>query len=569
LISFLLEWAESLERVDSATFLRVSPEGTQYQHIWRQLDGKISSNQFQPLASSTWNESLQAKIPSIDSQGPTLLSLKPLEAPYKDRALLPISWGEELLGGLVLSSVTEQGFSAWDKEALTLLSGLVGQRLHTDRKEQELQNQLLSWEQKNRFTPPLLQGVLQLSHATLAETETRLTCVLHNLDTVQGYSRRLLQLIKFCNDEIRINAGGESQEKVEAKAKRLQLPLIESDIDLLLSDCNDALARIRFFLNDLASLEGTEEAEEQVDLLELLQSMTSVVSASRLVKWDFQRNEHEIPALFGRSQDLRQAFLLLLLSIEQQLSSEEEPARIHVRMEDLDDELSLALSFPVESEEGESAEFVLEGEEFIRRILEEHQASLGISIHAQSCTLRLSFPVMFDYNEDTNENLTQGGALELPAIPDSFDWNAMVESEAPSEPPAASTRQSAALVSGKLLVLSEDSLYLRSLKRALSHQHEVFTTNQLSKALGLLDAHPDLNLILCDLQDKATSTLELTEHLGQYAPHLFGRVALLVGRRLGAEAAELAERLETMSCPRNALYQAVEEFIQQRIAPPQ
>jgi hypothetical protein len=46
-------------------------------------------------------------------------------------------------------------------------------------------------------------------------------------------------------------------------------------------------------------------------------------------------------------------------------------------------------------------------------------------------------------------------------------------------------------------------------------------------------------------------------------------VALLVGRRLGAEAAELAERLETMSCPRNALYQAVEEFIQQRIAPPQ
>ena len=94
---------------------------------------------------------------------------------------------------------------------------------------------------------------------------------------------------------------------------------------------------------------------------------------------------------------------------------------------------------------------------------------------------------------------------------------------------------------GRILVVDDEPIVTRSVKRALDRAHDVVAMNSPRQALEAIVAGARFDLILCDLMMPEMTGMDLYAELQRVAPELVPRVVFLTGGAFTAAAAEFLD----------------------------
>jgi two-component system NtrC family sensor kinase len=95
----------------------------------------------------------------------------------------------------------------------------------------------------------------------------------------------------------------------------------------------------------------------------------------------------------------------------------------------------------------------------------------------------------------------------------------------------------------RVLIIDDEELLLRSMKRALQREVDVVTTTSASDAISRLEGAEAFDVIVSDLMMPGTSGLDLHRHLERHAPELAARMVFMTGGTFTAEAREFRDRV--------------------------
>ncbi|HKU38169.1 MAG TPA: response regulator, partial [Polyangiales bacterium] len=101
--------------------------------------------------------------------------------------------------------------------------------------------------------------------------------------------------------------------------------------------------------------------------------------------------------------------------------------------------------------------------------------------------------------------------------------------------PAAAARRA------RILIVDDDAAILRVLTRACSDEHDIETTTSARAALDRIARGDEFDLILCDLMMPEMNGVTFSEKLGELAPQLLRRFALLTGGAFDDRSSALLE----------------------------
>jgi CheY-like chemotaxis protein len=82
---------------------------------------------------------------------------------------------------------------------------------------------------------------------------------------------------------------------------------------------------------------------------------------------------------------------------------------------------------------------------------------------------------------------------------------------------------------GQILVVDDEAVVLRSLKRILSKDHDVVAIGTAAEALALCTGGGAFDLILCDLMMPEMTGMDLHRELSRAAPDQAGRMIFITG----------------------------------------
>lgn len=124
--------------------------------------------------------------------------------------------------------------------------------------------------------------------------------------------------------------------------------------------------------------------------------------------------------------------------------------------------------------------------------------------------------------------------------------------EAPRQSqPAKTPDDTDAKARGRLLVVDDEAMLLKMLKRILSSDHEVVTATSGIEAREILTRDTDFDLILCDMMMPEMSGMDLHEWLRQREEELASRMVFMTGGTFTARSAEFyhASKNQRLSKP--------------------
>jgi len=107
---------------------------------------------------------------------------------------------------------------------------------------------------------------------------------------------------------------------------------------------------------------------------------------------------------------------------------------------------------------------------------------------------------------------------------------------ASSSPPAIAPAARAPARRGRVLVVDDEELVGRVIRRALSVAHDVIVTTSAAQALAALDAGPPFDLILCDVMLPETSGVDLHAKLAEKDAEHARRMVFMSGGAFTARA---------------------------------
>ncbi|HTU57236.1 MAG TPA: response regulator, partial [Polyangiales bacterium] len=99
---------------------------------------------------------------------------------------------------------------------------------------------------------------------------------------------------------------------------------------------------------------------------------------------------------------------------------------------------------------------------------------------------------------------------------------------------------------GRVVIVDDEALVGNLLTKALGRDHATYTFADAREALVHLKAHPDVDVILCDLVMPDMSGMEFYEALFQTAPTLSARVIFLTGGAFTQTMLEFLERVPNL-----------------------
>jgi PAS domain S-box-containing protein len=316
--------------------------------------------------------------------------------------------------------------------------------------------------------------------------------------------------LDYVTESLRLMISGDSAGVSPTRSDAWLLEEIKTPLD----DAREAAQRVRFIVRDLKIFSRSNDDEERGAV-----NVEAIMESSLRMAWNEIRHRATLVKLYGRvpavdanEARLGQVFLNLVVNAAQALpagQAERNEIRVTTR---------------------------LEGE---RVVIEVTDTGAGIPPHI----IGRIFDAFF-----TTKAVGVGTGLGLAIcqrIVTDMTGTLTVESEVgkgttfrvslplarkkkndvapPVEPVAAAGRR------GRILVVDDEELVVRSVKRILSKEHDVVATVSATEALALCAGGEQFDLILCDLMMPEMTGMDLHRELSLVAPEQADRMIFVTG----------------------------------------
>jgi two-component system cell cycle sensor histidine kinase/response regulator CckA len=305
-----------------------------------------------------------------------------------------------------------------------------------------------------------------------------------------------------------LTSGDEHEHSAEQR-KAWVLEELKSPLD----DARSAAERVRFIVRDLKMLtrSPSEDSASKVDIEALMESSLRMASNEIRHRARLVKNYGRVPLVRANEARLGQVFMNLIVNAAQAM--EEGNAQ--------DNELSVrttdnGTSVVIEVRDTGSGI----APENIHRVFDAFYTTKAVGI-GTGLGLAICHRIVTDMAGELTVESTMGvGTSFRVSIPIAADDAPAVGATVP--PPPASLR-------GQVLVVDDEDMVLRAMKRILSREHDVVVASSAKLALALCAQGESFDVILCDLMMPAMTGMELHHELTCIAPDQAKRMIFLTG----------------------------------------
>ena len=305
-----------------------------------------------------------------------------------------------------------------------------------------------------------------------------------------------------------LSEGNHPEQSVEDR-KAWLVKELKSPLD----DARSAAERVRLIVRDLKMLTRSPSGDRasKVDIETLMESSLRMASNEIRHRARLVKNYGRVPLVRANEARLGQVFMNLIVNAAQAM--EEGNAQ--------DNELSVRTTVDGPSviiEVTDTGSGI--SPEDITRVFDAFFTTKAIGI-GTGLGLAICHRIVTDMEGKLTVESTLGvGTTFRVSIPIALDGNVDVVVTAP--PPQPTLR-------GQMLVVDDEEIVLRTMKRILSKEHDVVTTSSGSVALALCAGGKSFDLILCDLMMPSMTGMELHYELSRIAPEQAERMIFLTG----------------------------------------
>jgi CheY-like chemotaxis protein/two-component sensor histidine kinase len=303
-----------------------------------------------------------------------------------------------------------------------------------------------------------------------------------------------------------------------------------SEVEGPLKDAREAADRVRMIVRDLKifSRSGDEEQRGAVDVKRVLESSVRMAwneirHRARLVK-----DYGDIPAALGNESRLGQVFLNLIVNAAQaipegrtedneiRLTTVRRGDRIVIEIRDsgagIAPDVLPRIFDPFFTTKPAGVGTGL-GLAICHRIVSDLGGAIAVESHeGQGTVFRVTLPVALPFDHDPADD---------------------AESAAPGRAPRR----------GTILVIDDEPMINKVIRRMLSADHDVVSFASVREALAAVHAGRSFDVILCDLMMPEMTGMDLHADLMRTAPDTAGRIVFMTGGAFTPRAREYLDRV--------------------------
>jgi CheY-like chemotaxis protein len=568
-VSQLLNALYILPQIDSAYLVTIDTDRQTYRLSWLEPESRLREGDELELFDSTWQAASQVNSPLLEKIAANMSheSLESLESGEQTdavpqdllnsgdgqdienyRYILPIYQQKSHKWLIAIQSMSPAKLALWNVDLLKLLCQQINYFMRMGDDLDGIKQKWSRYQRRISFSPPALESALVMAQTSLRELQPISAIVQHNIDALSTYHRHLLNALDYYTDEIKLYATSNAFEDIQNFNKNNQINDISSDLEPLLQDLNSSLFQFRYFLNILRDIQQAPQTPEKFLLSEILQPLLSLLFANKSHQIEYE-NKQTMP-VHGHRNRLQHALMMLFVYILRQIEMSLVTGRVQINASEQGNQLCLTISIPIEGhsdEVGDEDEYI-----FAKRVVEEHQGSFVVTYQRSNRFFRIYLPIMFEHSPPE---------LHAYATPKSFD----VVGAIPSKIDSSDSIPELPKISTKVLLLSSDLIFSRALRRVLSGHFELYLASNNNIAFDIISAHPDLAMILCDLQESGESSLELLDELRSREPDLAQHVTFLKGHITQPEIEDFAKLIYNRCCERHASVDTLIRFISRKL----
>ncbi len=299
-----------------------------------------------------------------------------------------------------------------------------------------------------------------------------------------------------------------------------------------LREAGQGAERVRAVVGDLKKLSRSGETCGAVDLLPVIESCLGMAQNEIRHRAQVVRQFSHAPKVFANEARLGQVFLNLLINAAQSIETGAAGRNV-IRIRIATDERGRALVDIEDSGSGMSPEALsrIFDPFFTTKPLGEG-TGLGLSIcHGIVTELGGEIQVWSE--------LARGSTFRVLLPPVSTE--ALGETGPKGEALVPIGRQAAAR-RGRILVVDDEPLVIRTIERILGRDHDLTTFTSASRALEAIAGGAEVDLVLCDLMMPEVTGMDFHERLGLIRQSLLSRIVFLSGGAFTDGARRFLER---------------------------
>jgi PAS domain S-box-containing protein len=321
------------------------------------------------------------------------------------------------------------------------------------------------------------------------------------------------------------------------------------DLREVLADVTQGGNRIRDIVRDLADLSRPRDVDlVPTDVLEAARGSINLVKNQIVHRATLDVSLSPVARVMADPGKLSQVFINLLMNAADSLKGDRDEQRIRVRSEMRGEQVVISIEDTGVGITPEQRERLFEPFFTTKAIGE--GSGLGLAITHQIVT-------SFGGEIEVETKLGAGSTFRvvLPA--------AEALSSTPADGPAGA-QHDASEQPARVLIIDDEPLVLRAMTRMLARSCNVQGVDRATKALELLEAGNQYDVILCDLMMPGMSGAEFDAAVHERLPHLSGRIVYMTGGAMGAEAEEFVDCLASPPLSKPIDYKALLALIQAR-----
>jgi two-component system, cell cycle sensor histidine kinase and response regulator CckA len=315
-------------------------------------------------------------------------------------------------------------------------------------------------------------------------------------------------------------------------------------IEEVLLEVNEGAERIQQIVNDLRIFAHPEAPQQSSDVTASIEWALRVVGSLVRERARLELDLVPIPPARGDSARLGQVFLNLLINAAQAIPEGNVIGNIVRVSTRLDDAGRIVVSI-ADTGAGMSPDIV-------KRIFDPFFTTKPVG---SGTGLGLSIC----------HGIVQGlgGELRVESTPGQGSaFHVLLPISETLPPPTSQTRELRPELRGRILVVDDDPLVSRAMKRMLARSHSVVLAASAHEAIEALRADPNFDVVLCDVMMPEVSGIELFQRIGSQWPQLASRVAFLTGASFTPRVSEFLASLSNPRLTKPVNANALNEFVQ-------